>query len=185
MHERTRPDPTPHLVAVARAVTETGQPATALAALDKALDQAFGHRLFTVLVVNLAANENQRYYSSRPTEYPVGGAKTIVHEGIVARRVIQAGECHINRDFEDIRAVFFDHELIRSLGCENSINVPVRWHGTTLGMFVLLHEAGWFDEDHIPILSIFAAMTVPLLQHIIAQRPAAAGTEGPGIGDLT
>ena len=104
MHERARPDPTPHLVAVARAVTETDQPATALAALDKALDQAFGHKLFTVLVVNLEANENQRYYSSRPMEYPVGGAKTIVHEGIVARRVIQAGECHINRNFEDIKS---------------------------------------------------------------------------------
>jgi hypothetical protein len=37
-----------------------------------------------VLVVNLEANESQRYYSSKPKEYPVGGAKTIVHEGIVA-----------------------------------------------------------------------------------------------------
>lgn len=172
MRERTRPDPTPQLITVARAVTEAGQPARALAALDRALDQAFGHRLFTVLVVNLEANQNQRYYSSRPDEYPVGGAKTIIHEGIVARRVIVAGECHINRNYEDIRNVFFDHELIKSLGCENSINVPVRWNGQTYGMLNLLHEEGWFTEADIPVLTVFAAIATPIMQHIVRTRAA-------------
>lgn len=162
-----RPDPMPHLITVARAVAQTGQPETALMALDRALDGAFGHRLFTVLVVNLEKNENQRYYSNRPEEYPVGGTKPIVHEGLVAQRVIAAGECHINRNYEDVRNVFSDHELIRSLGCESSINVPVRWNGRTFGMLNLLHETGWYSEQDIPILSVFAAMAVPVLQHLV------------------
>jgi hypothetical protein len=182
---RPRPDPLPHVVRFAAALGEPGQPAAGFDALDTALGACLGHRLFTVLVTNVAGNENRRCYSSRPDAYPVGGAKPIDWDGVVTRTVLIDGRCHINRNYDDIKAVFADYELIRSLGCEGSINVPVRWHGTTLGMFALLHEAGWFHEDHMPILSIFAAMTVPLLQHIIAQRPAAAGTEGPGTGDLT
>ncbi len=172
MNQRTppRPDPTPYLVAAAQAVAQPGQPAVALAAFDRALDGAFGHRLFTVLVVNLEANENQRYYSSKPDAYPVGGAKPIAHDGLVAQRVIGAGQCHINRDYDDIKNVFFDHELIRSLGCEGSINVPVRWNGQTFGMLNLLHEARWYSEQDISLLSVFAAMATPIVQHIVRNR---------------
>ena len=162
-----RPDPAPPLAAVARAVAEPGQPEATLKALDAALQDAVGHRLFTVLVINHAAKENQRYYSSRPKEYPVGGAKPLGRTSIVTDAVL-AGRCHINRDRDGIKAAFFDHELIYSLGCEGSINVPVRFNGQTLAMFALLDAAGAYGEDDIPTLSAFAAMAVPAVQMIIA-----------------
>jgi hypothetical protein len=160
-----RPDPIPYLAAAAAAAAQSGQPAVALTALDKALDGAFGHRLFTMLVVDLENNQNRRFYSSRPDEYPVGRVKPILCDGIIARRVIVAGECHINRNYDELKNVFADHELIRSLGCEGSINVPVRWNGRTLGTLNLLHEADWFSEADIPVLTAFSAIAIPIVEH--------------------
>lgn len=167
-----RPDPTADLLAVARAMTAAGQPAPTFATLDDALGRAIGHRLFTVLLVNLEAGENQRYYSSNPDAYPVGGAKPIVRDSPTARAVIFGGACHINYDYAELSAVFGDHELIRSLGCESSINVPIRWNGQTLGMLNLLHQAHWYNEADIPTLSLFAALAAPAAQDIIKSWPS-------------
>jgi hypothetical protein len=170
MQAPARPDPAPHFIEVARAIREPDQPATGLAALDKALESAIRHRLFTVLAVDLEHHENRRYYSNRPSEYPVGGVKPIVQDSPITKKVVLAGTCHINHDYAELSSVFFDHELILSLGCESSINVPVRWNGRTLGMLNLLHRSGWYREDDIPTLLVFAALAVPALQAIIAER---------------
>ena len=73
-------------------------------------------------------------------------------------------------DADAIRAAFPDHELILSLGCESAVNVPVRWNGRTLGSLNLLHEAGWYGEDMLPVLRVYGAMAVPLLQQIHLDR---------------
>ncbi|WP_204324638.1 hypothetical protein, partial [Stenotrophomonas maltophilia] len=71
-----------------------------------------------VLVINWAKNENQRFYTNQPGPYPTGGAKPLVKEGEFYREVIMAGRPRICRDYDDVKRAFFDHELIRSLGCE-------------------------------------------------------------------
>lgn len=168
---RARPDPTPALRKVAAAMAASDQPQASFVALDEALREAVGHRLFTVLVVNLDVDENQRCYSSEPVAYPVGGAKKIVRDSESARTVIFGGRCKINRNYEELSAAFYDHELIRSLGCESSINVPVRWSGRTLGMLNLLHESEWYGEADIPTLSLFAALAIPSVQRVIDGWP--------------
>ncbi len=163
----TRPDPQPHFIAVAAALGQAGQPGATLAALDAALAGAIGHKLFTVLVVNWDKNENQRFYSNMPAAYPVGGSKPIMRDSPSMRDVIIDGKCKINHDYAELSAAFYDHELIRSLGCESSINVPVRWNGATIGMLNLLHESGYYTAAQIPTLSVFAALAVPALLDII------------------
>ncbi len=162
-----RPDPYPHFIAAAAGVAAGPQPAASLAALVAALRGAIGHKLFTVLAVNLAANETQRYYSNMPDAYPVGGTKPILRDNQGMMDVIFAGKCRINHDYAELSAAFFDHELIRSLGCESSINVPVRWNGTTLGMLNILHESGYYSAADIPTLNVFGALAVPTLLEII------------------
>lgn len=74
----TASDPSAHLAAInelAQAGTEEGQPYALLAKLDRALERAVGHKLFTVLVLNEEVGQNQRYYSNQPKDYPVGGSK--------------------------------------------------------------------------------------------------------------
>lgn len=164
----SRPDPAPYIADAAAAVAAAGQPGTLFAALDQAMGKAIGHILFTILVVHPGAQQSQRYYSNKPAAYPVGGRKPITGSPWF-QRVLGQGQCYIGRDYADIQDVFFDHELIRSLGCESVLNVPVRWNGTSLGTINLLHRAGWYDEADIPAAQQFAALAVPGLLEVIAK----------------
>jgi hypothetical protein len=162
-----RPDPAPHLAAVAAAHAAPGQPEALFAALDAAMGAAIGHILFTILVIHPGAEESQRYHSNMPLEYPVGGRKPINRTDWF-QRVLGDGEAYIGRTHEDIASVFFDHELIRSLGCESVLNVPVRWNGRSLGTLNLLHRAAWYDQADIAPARLFASLAAPGLMQAIA-----------------
>ncbi|WP_217659653.1 GAF domain-containing protein [Muricoccus roseus] len=143
-----------------------GQPEAGLRALDRALAATVGHKLFTVLVLNHAAGQNQRYYTSRPEAYPAGGQKPIDFSSEFYRTVVTAGRPRFLHDRADIVRALFDHKLVLSLGCEGAVNVPVRWNGRTLGGLNLLDAAGRYDEAQMPLLLTFAALAVPALLHI-------------------
>jgi hypothetical protein len=162
-----RPDPTPLLADVAAAQVPPDQPAPLFAALDSAMGKAIGHKLFTILVIHPGADESQRYYSNMPQAYPIGGRKPI-NRTHWFQRVLGDGVPYIGRTHEDIADVFFDHALIRSLGCESVLNVPVRWNGRSIGTINLLHEAGWYGEADIAPAQAFAALAVPGLMQVIA-----------------
>jgi len=161
----TRPDPGPHIAAVLAAQRDEDQPAALFRALDSALAAAIGRLLFTILVHHPLARENERFYTNRPAEYPVGGRKPVT-DAPWMRQVIGRGEPYIGRTRADIESVFFDHALIVSLGCESVLNMPVRWRGRTLGTLNLLHRAGYYDEADVPVARLFAALALPGLMMI-------------------
>ncbi len=161
----TRPSTTYDRFAAITAAAAADTVPTRLAAIDAALAAGIGHKLFTVLVLNWEKGENQRYYSNLPDSYRDGGAKPINKSS--ASSVLE-GQCRFLNDYNDIKAAFFDHELIRSLGCESCVNVPVRWNGKTIGMLNALHEAGWYTQADVPELSAYAALAAPALLEIIA-----------------
>ena len=80
------------------------------------------------------------------------------------RQGLQRGEPYVGRDREDIRAVFFDYELIWSLGCESVLNLSVRWDGRVLAVLNLLHESGWYNDVDPGALLPLAQLAVPALQ---------------------
>jgi hypothetical protein len=162
-----RPDPAPHLASVVAASRLPGQPGASFAALDAAMGAAIGHKLFTILVVDPAAQHSQRYYTNMPEAYPVGGRKPI-NPTHWFEKVLGQGVPYIGYTYADITDVFFDHELIRSLGCESVLNVPVRWNGASLGTINLLHQAGWYDEGDVALAQHFAALAVPGVMQVIA-----------------
>jgi GAF domain-containing protein len=159
-------DPAPHLAAVAAAMAEPGQPQAGLLALDRALAATVGHKLFTVLVLNHAAGQKQRYYTNQPEAYPTGGHKPIEPVGEYHETVVLAGRPRFLHDRADIIRAFPDHPLILSLGCEGAVNVPVRWNGETLGGLNLLDAAGRYHEEQTPLLLTFAALALPAFLHI-------------------
>lgn len=162
MSGQGRVDPRPHLEAVARAMRDAGQPTAGFQALDRAMGAVIGHKLFTVLLHHAGAQESERRYTNQPAAYPVGGRKPVTASAWTERLFVE-GRPYIGRTAEDIRAVFFDHELILSLGCASVLNVPVVWNGRTLGTINLLHEANWYDEDDVPAAQVFAALATPAL----------------------
>jgi hypothetical protein len=161
-------DPASHFDALCAAHELTDQPDATFRALDAALSVSVGHVLFTVLVHHPGLRRSERRYTNQPVAYPVGGHKPVTDTPWMDQ-VIRRGEPYIGRTREDIAAVFYDHELIASLGCESVLNVPVRWRAETLGTVNLLHRAGWYDESHVPMVRRLAQLTLPALM-IAARR---------------
>jgi hypothetical protein len=166
MSTQPRPDPLPHLHAVAAALAAPGQPGALFAALDRAMAGAIGHKLFTVLLHHEDSRESERFYTNQPAAYPVGGRKAF-NPTFWAQQVIVERRPYIGRTEADIRAVFFDHALIHSLGCDAVLNLPVVHDGKILGTINLLHEAGWYDEADVPSGLLFAALAVPAYHALI------------------
>ena len=150
----------PQLHAVARALALPDQPASSFQALEMAMAAALGHRLFTCLLYHEAAGESERRHTSHPGAYPVGGRKPVTPSAWT-RRLFQERQPFIGYTAADIREVFFDHELIASLGCASVLNLPVAWAGRTIGTINLLHEERWYHEDDVPLGQLFAALAAP------------------------
>jgi hypothetical protein len=155
-----RVDPRPHLDAVAAVATMPGQPHALFAALDGALGAVLGHRLFTLMRYHADSGDSERIYTTHPGAYPVGGRKPF-NPTAWTEQVLRRQQPYLGRTPADVRAVFFDHALIASLGCGAVLNLPVVWDGRTLGTINLLHEAGWYDETDARVGLLFAALAIP------------------------
>jgi hypothetical protein len=161
-------DPGPHLAAVAAVGTMPGQPGALFGALDAALGAVLGHRLFTLLRYHADSGDSERVYTTHPRAYPVGGRKPL-NPTPWTEQVLRRQQPYLGRTAADVRAVFFDHALIATLGCGSVLNVPVAWDGRTLGTINLLHEEGWYDEGDQSIGLLFAALAVPA--YLALERP--------------
>ena len=162
MSRAPRVDPRAHLAAVVAATARPDQPAATYAALDTALHAVLGHKLFTILRYHADTGESERVWTNRPAAYPVAGRKAL-NPTFWSRQVLEERRPYLGRTTADIRSVFFDHELIASLGCASVLNVPVVWDDRVLGTINLLHEAEWYDEADAPIGLAFANLAVPAL----------------------
>ena len=141
---------------------DPAQPDATFRAVDTALAAAPGHILFTILIHHPGLRESERFYSNIPDAYPVGGRKPVTDSAWMAT-VVHGGRPYIGRSRDDIRDVFYDYELIWSLGCESVLNVPVRWRGQTLGTLNLLHRAGHYTEADIPRVRLAAYLALPAM----------------------
>jgi hypothetical protein len=150
------------------ALRQAGPPDALFKTVDRALQDTVGHKLFTLLYVAPDGKRVKRLYTNRPKEYPVGGYKPIT-DTEWRRRVIGEGRAWVGYDYEDVKWAFFDHELIRSLGCESAVNMPVIYAGRVLGTLNLLDAAGHYKESDLARLEPFAALLIgPFLDAIAA-----------------
>lgn len=117
----------------------------ALCALTK---DAVGVKLFTVMTHDSRTGMAGRIYSNMPDAYPVSGTKP-ANETDWSRQVIREKRTFVANTIEDIAEVFYDHELIRSLGCESVINVPIIVAGEVRGTINCLHEAGFYTPERV------------------------------------
>ncbi|MGP1355526.1 GAF domain-containing protein, partial [Roseicyclus sp.] len=79
---------------------------------------------------------------------PVSGEKPL-QSGRWTDVVEGRHETFVANTIEEIADVFPDHELIRSLGCESCMNVPVVVGGAVIGTLNCLHEAGHYTPDRV------------------------------------
>ena len=119
-------------------------------ALEDLAGKVAGHRLFTVMTVDMAAGLVRRAYSNRPADYPTSGTKPLHgNTGDWFETVFKQRRTFVANSIEDIAKVFPDHELIASLGCGSVINLPVVLKGELVAAINLLDAAGRYTPERV------------------------------------
>ncbi len=133
-------------------------------ALQSLAQGIVGARLFTVTAVDLEAGVARRLYTNMREAYPVSGTKPI-EPSPWFEHVIGGGRLFVMNTHEEIARHFFDHELIRSLGCGACVNMPVSLGGRVVGTVNMLDREHHFTPERValvehlelPALAAFAA----------------------------
>ena len=140
-------------------IAENGQNVwQALAEYSFALN---GHKLFTVMTVDMDAGLARRIFSDHPTEYPVTGTKPI-HRDAWFDIVHGEKRSFVANTINDISKVFPDFELIKSLGCGSVINLPVVLRGNLVATINLLHVEHHYTAERIALLETRLALPAKL-----------------------
>ncbi len=116
--------------------------------LEKYAHNNLDIKLFSVMAIDFTREEACRIYTSSPEVYPLSGTKPIP-EGEWADNVIKQKKIFVANDYATIADTFPDHEVIRSLGCEAIINVPIVINGEIHGTLNILGPAGAYPEESI------------------------------------
>lgn len=124
------------------------QPVAVFDALRALTEATVGVKLFTVMTFDPKTRMAQRIYSNMPDAYPVSGTKP-ANPTDWSRLVLQEKKTFVANDIAGIAKVFDDYELIRSLGCESVMNVPIIVAGEVIGTINCLHEAGFYTREKI------------------------------------
>jgi hypothetical protein len=130
--------------------------------VERIAAETVGWRLFTVLRYLEAEGAVERLYSSDEKAYPVGGRKPL-DKITVSHGAMEKGEVFLAATREEVRAAFFDHELIFSLGISAILNVPIRYASRRLGTLNLCGEEGMYGPAEIASAKMLASLMVPAL----------------------
>jgi hypothetical protein len=124
------------------------QPEEAFASLEKLTRELVGVKLFTVMTCNTETGVASRVYTNMPEAYPTSGTKPY-NPTYWSKVTLDEHKTFVANTIEDIAEVFDDHELIKSLGCESVINVPITVMGRVVATINCLDEAGHYTEERV------------------------------------
>jgi hypothetical protein len=120
-------------------------------ALQDLYGATVGHKLFTVMMVDMQKKEACRAYSSHPAAYPVSGTKPVRFDAwfdVVHRQ----RRMFIANTIEEIAAVFPDHEKIWSMGCGSVVNVPVIINGALAATINILDAEHHYTSERLALI---------------------------------
>ncbi len=116
--------------------------------LDEVCFEIVGFKLYSLTKIEGNDGTVCRIYTTDEDSYPAGGYKPIP-ENLWTEKVIDKQQSFLATSIEEISTVFYDYELIESLGLGSVINVPVILFGKVIGTVNLLHEKGFYTQDSI------------------------------------
>lgn len=128
--------------------TQSNQPQATFQALESMVESIVGIKLFTVMEINHQRGVVWRSYSNMPEAYPVSGEKPL-QQNAWSELVETQQQTFVANTIDEIAAVFPDHELIKTLGCESCINVPIAIAGRVRGTLNCLHVAGHYTPQRV------------------------------------
>jgi hypothetical protein len=117
-------------------------------ALWKLTEQEIGAPLFTVMTFDQDTRLSTRIWSSMPEAYPPQGTKPLP-ESDWADLVLGRHQPFVANTIGEIAGHFADHALIKSLGCESCLNLPLIVGGRVLGTLNCLDVAGHYTPERV------------------------------------
>jgi hypothetical protein len=144
---------------VTAAQRRDGQPDATFRALSTALQDVVGHKVMTLLKLDVARLISVRLFSSEPS-YPPGGRKQHAR-GAWSAAVIDQGTCFLAATTADVRQHFPDYAGIEAAGCGSIVCLPVRYDGRCLATLNLWHVSGHYDGAAAERALPFASLLVP------------------------
>ena len=152
----------------------------------EAMQQEPGVILFTALQWIPQRSSLKRLYTSHPTEYPVGGEKTVEISPGWLGTVIEDKKPFLAPDLEALREVFTDSGLIQQLGCGAVINVPVLdQEDNVVGVLALLDAEGKYTqqsvETAVDVINTHNARLVQAFEAHPIETPETTTSTGPDV----
>ena len=124
------------------------QPMTMLAAVGHYAEQITGARLVTLMTIEHNNGGAERIWSNMPAAYPVSGRKPM-NKTHWSTLVIDQQKPFVANTIAEVAAVFEDHALIASLGCESCLNLPIVVSGQVIGTINCLDVAGYWTAQRL------------------------------------
>ncbi|RKK06157.1 GAF domain-containing protein [Pseudoroseomonas wenyumeiae] len=148
------------LARVFEAAARDNGPLPRIRAADLLARELTGQQLCTAMVFDRQAMTVQRIFSSRPSEYPVGGRKP-KRDTEWGRQVLLEGRRFEGEGEVAIRAHFADHEVILGLGLRSIVNLPILVGGACVGTLNLLWPGETLSSAHIVTARLLALLAAP------------------------
>ena len=137
-------------------------------ALQELSAAVVGHKLFTVMTVDIGAGLARRAYTSHARDYPASGTKPI-HRGEWFDIVHGEKRCFVANTIADISRVFPDFELIASLGCGSVMNLPVVLQGELAATINMLDAEHHYTPERVLAAEALLAIPAKLCCALAAQ----------------
>ena len=128
--------------------SSANQPDVTFRALEDIVRETVDVVLFTMMEIDHQRAVAWRNYSNMPDAYPVSGEKP-VEKNAWSEIVEERREIFVANTIDEIAEVFPDHPLIKSLGCESCINIPIVIAGELRGTLNCLHVAGHYTAERV------------------------------------
>ncbi len=134
--------------------------------VEKIAAETCGWVLLTTLYYDEPRGVVVRLHSSDEKAYPIGGTKPL-DKLTENHAVMERGEVALAATKADVKRMFFDHELIFSLGVTAILNAPIRYAGRRLGTLNFCGLEASYGATEIQNAKILAGLLVPsLLQEV-------------------
>ncbi|WP_454766778.1 GAF domain-containing protein [Cupriavidus campinensis] len=138
-------------------------PVEVMDAVGQATLDLLGPGLLTINAWHAQTGEIQRLWSSDPAAYPVGGKK-VKGDTAWTRQLLVRGEVFVGEGDAALAAVFDDIAVIRGLGLNGVVNVPLCQGGHVIGTFNYLAAVERWTAGQVTVLRLLGQMAMPAVE---------------------
>ena len=128
--------------------------------IDKIVNSLIGHKLITFTVIDEKLKFCERVYSNNNKIYPILGQKKMP-KNIWSTKVLKNKQHFICKSKQEIKKIFFDYEIIFSLGCGSIINLLILFQGRPIGTVNILNKENHYSDKDLKKIDFLTVFFIP------------------------